>query len=176
MNPEHIRQSSRAQSRHTSAEVEESRCFPVVRKLGYSTRPAELHACLCFLLSPVIVFKLNFNLLMCLRRKMKSNHLIIYIHTHTHGKYRYWIVHIAEKKPAAWTQKNEEKKSRLNVGRGGKCETLGAEMLLPLPLLVFTLTACVTLWMAAAGRCMEPALARDDDWYGHISPLAEDKI
>ncbi len=166
--------------------------FPVDCKLSYSTRPAELHGCLCFLLSPVIVFKLNFNLLVCLQRKMKSNQLItlfiyIYTHTHTHthtytySKYECWIVHIAEgagKMFGSSSIDTEEWKrmTRLNVDWGGKCETLEAEMFLPLPLLLFTLWACVRLWMAAAGRCMEPVLAWDDDWYGHVSLLREDEI
>lgn len=85
--------------------------FRVVCKLSYGP---------CVLLSPVIVFKLNFNLLVCLRGKMKSNLLIT--HIHTHSKYKYWIVHIAEgaKKclgPAAQTEeektKNEMIKPRL---------------------------------------------------------------
>lgn len=100
------------QKSHKSQRMEEkSNFFRVVCKLSYGP---------CVLLSPVIVFKLNFNLLVCLRGKMKSNLLIT--HIHTHSKYKYWIVHIAEgaKKclgPAAQTEeektKNEMIKPRL---------------------------------------------------------------
>lgn len=89
---------------HKSPRMEEkSNFFRVVCKLSYGP---------CVLLSPVIVFKLNFNLLVCLRGKMKSNLLIT--HIHTHSKYKYWIVHIAEgaKKclgPAAQTEEEKTK-------------------------------------------------------------------
>lgn len=61
----------------TSPDLEGKASFCV--KLSYISRPAELHGHRCFLLSTFIVFKLNFNLLLCLQ-KGKSNQLYyIYI-------------------------------------------------------------------------------------------------
>lgn len=167
-------------NRLTSPDLEgkASFCLRCV-KLSYISRPAELHGHRCFLLSTFIVFKLNFNLLLCLQ-KGKSNQLY-YIY-----KYSYWIVHIAggaggEKKQGLGVRQHKHRGMKKNeaIKRRPKEENVK----LPeqkcsclCPRFLFTLAARVRPWMAAAARRVEPAPAWDDDWYGHISPLAEDGI
>ena len=72
-----------------------------------------LQSLVVLLLSPLIVFKLKFNLLVCLTGKILSNLLIICTHTHTqNGNVELCILQRAQRKglgPAAWTQNDKNK-------------------------------------------------------------------
>lgn len=119
-------------------------------KFGYIKCPAELYAPLCSHLPPVIVFKLNFNLL-CLHRKMKSSSRL-YAHTHK--------VHRLNCAYCRRCRKNVCPAAQCSYREWNRAITRWRRKL-PKQKRSSLQTTCQLL-MTAAGRRMEPALARMD--------------
>lgn len=92
-----------------------------------------------FSLPPVIVFKLNFKLLVCLQGTIISSLLSIYYLS------IYRNISLSTNIDLCILQKVQGRMRWLDSGWGGRCEILRVQTSMPLPLLILALWACVGL-------------------------------